>query len=200
MKILFIDNFDSFANTIAAYFELEGAEVIMYKSDCSIDIIEKENPDLILLGPGPNGPKDAGNYMKIIEVYHEKYPIFGICLGFQALMQYFGEDVKRLHEIIHGASSAIEHDGKTIFEGIKPNEQFARYHSLGVYKVPKCFEISASVNKIVMAARHKTLPIEGVQFHPESILSMKNDAGKKLVKNVIKHLIDKKRGLKTKRR
>ena len=198
MKILYIDNYDSFANTICAYFQLEGAEVIMYKSDCSLNIIEKENPDLILLGPGPNGPKDAGNYMKIIETYHKKYPMFGICLGFQAMMQYFGEDVKRLHEIIHGASSPVEHDGKTIFEGIKPNEQFARYHSLGVYKVPETFEISGKVNGIVMSARHKTLPIEGVQFHPESILSMKNDAGKKLVKNVIKHLILKKEVLKRK--
>jgi anthranilate synthase/aminodeoxychorismate synthase-like glutamine amidotransferase len=191
MKIVYIDNYDSFANTIAAYFQLENVEVKIYKSNCSINVIDKEKPDLILLGPGPNGPNDAGNYLKIIDTYKNEYPIFGICLGFQAIMQYFGEDVKQVHEIIHGASSKIQHDGKTIFTGIEKNAKFARYHSLGVYKVPNEFEISAQTNNIIMGARHKTFPIEGVQFHPESILSMKNDSGKRLIQNIIKYLCKK---------
>jgi anthranilate synthase/aminodeoxychorismate synthase-like glutamine amidotransferase len=186
MKIVFIDNYDSFANTIAAYFTNAGAKVIMYKSNCSIETIEKEKPEMILLGPGPNGPREAGNYLKIIEHFHKKTPIFGICLGFQAIMEYFGEKVKPLKEVMHGQASEITHDGKTIYEGIKPNQKFARYHSLGVLKVPKEFEISAKAGEIVMSARHKTLPIEGIQFHPESILSMHDNAGKKLIENIVK--------------
>ncbi len=189
MKILFIDNYDSFANTIAAYFTNAGAEVVVYTSDCSLKVVEKENPDLILLGPGPNGPREAGNYMQIIDKYHKTIPIFGICLGFQAMMEYFGEGVKPLFEVMHGAASEIEHDGKTIFEEIPSPAKFARYHSLGVLKVPQTFEISAKTsNGIIMSARHKTLPIEGVQFHPESILSMHNEAGKKLIENVVKKI------------
>ena len=192
IKIVYVNNYDSFANTIEAYFTNAGAEVSMYNSNCSIKTIEKENPCIILLGPGPNGPREAGNYLKIIEHFHKQTPIFGICLGFQALMEYFGENVKPLKEIMHGQASEIQHDGKTIFSGIKQGQKFARYHSLGVLKTPKCFEASAKTNNgIIMSARHKTLPIEGVQFHPESILSMENEAGKKLVANVIKYLARK---------
>jgi anthranilate synthase/aminodeoxychorismate synthase-like glutamine amidotransferase len=192
MKIVFIDNFDSFANTIAAYFTNAGAEVVMYNSNCSIETIEKEKPELIILGPGPNGPREAGNYMKVIEKFHRRVPIFGICLGFQAIMEYFGEQVKPLQEVIHGSASEIKHDEKTIFTGIASPAKFARYHSLGVTKVPNNFVASAKCGKIIMAARHKTLPIEGVQFHPESILSMHENAGKKLIENVLKELKKKK--------
>jgi len=185
IKIVFIDNYDSFANTIEAYFTNAGAEVVMYKSNCSIKTIQKEKPDLILLGPGPNGPREAGNYLEVINKFKEKTPIFGICLGFQAIMEYFGEPVNPLREIMHGQANGIEHDGKTIFKGIQPKQKFARYHSLGILKVPAEFEISARAGNIVMAARHKTLPIEGVQFHPESILSMREESGKKLIENIV---------------
>jgi anthranilate synthase/aminodeoxychorismate synthase-like glutamine amidotransferase len=191
IKIIYVDNYDSFANTIEAYFINAGAEVVMYNSNCSIKTIEKEKPNIILLGPGPNGPKEAGNYLKVIEHFHKRTPIFGICLGFQAIMEYFGEPVKPLKEVMHGQASEIQHDGKTIFEGITPKQKFARYHSLGVLKVPQSFEISAKAGEVVMAARHKTLPIEGVQFHPESILSMENEGGKKLIANVLKYLARK---------
>ena len=188
-KIVYIDNYDSFANTIAAYFINAGADVVMYKSDCSIDMIDKENPDLILLGPGPNSPKEAGNYLKILKRYHKKYPFFGICLGFQAMMEFFGEPVLPLDEVIHGAASRINHNCKTIFQGIDKDAEFARYHSLGVKKVPDCFNLSAKTDSgIVMAACHKTLPIVGIQFHPESILSMHEDSGKRLIKNVLSNI------------
>jgi len=157
----------------------------MYNSNCSIETIQKQKPDLILLGPGPNGPREAGNYLDVIDKFHKTTPIFGICLGFQAIMEYFGEPVKPLAEVMHGQASEVEHDGKTIFRGIAPKQKFARYHSLGVLKVPNCFEISAKAGNVIMSARHKTLPIEGVQFHPESILSMHNEGGKKLIQNVI---------------
>jgi len=185
MKVMYIDHYDSFANTIVAYFVNNGAEVSIYKSDCSLDVIEKENPDLIVLGPGPKGPKEAGNYLDIIDKFHKTKPIFGICLGFQALMEYFGEEVKPLKEIIHGSATKVSNDGKTIFKNIINDEKFARYHSLGVLDVPKCFEVSAKIGDIVMAARHKEFKIEGIQFHPESILSMHDDSGNKLIKNVM---------------
>lgn len=175
MKIAYIDNYDSFAYNIVAYLEQEGAEVNVYKSDEQINIQE----DIIVLGPGPNGPKESG-YLPIIERYKHK-PIFGICLGFQALMEYFGEEVVPLDETVHGSASMIEHDNKTIFRNIT-DATFARYHSLGVHNVPEDFIRSATVNNIVMAARHKTLKIEGVQFHPESILSVE---GRKLLRNML---------------
>ncbi len=186
MRILYVDNYDSFADIIAAYFTMAGADVIMYKSDTSAGVIGAESKDMILLGPGPSGPKEAGNYLEVIDRYHRELPFFGICLGHQALMEYFGEPVIQLDEIVHGAESPVKHDGRSIFEGIESPANFGRYHSLGVKKVPDCFEISASYDGVVMAARHRDLPIEGVQFHPESILSMEGNAGRKLVENVVR--------------
>jgi len=189
MKIIMIDNYDSFANTIAAYFTDAGADVTIYKSDCQIDVIGKviadEKTDLIILGPGPNGPKDAGNYLEIIKRFHKTIPIFGICLGFQTMMEYFGMPVKKLENVMHGDSCIVEHCEKGIFKGIKKNEEFARYNSLGVTDVPEYFEVTARSENIIMAAKHKLLPIEGIQFHPESLLSMQNEAGKKLIKNIL---------------
>ncbi len=185
-KIVYIDNYDSFANTIAAYFKNCNTNVVIFKSDCEIKIIQNEKPDMILLGPGPNGPKQAGNYLEIIDKFKNKIPIFGICLGFQAIMQYFGEKVKPLKQTIHGAATEIKHDKKGIFKNIKQNEKFARYHSLGVLNTPECFiQTAACSTNIIMAAKHKTLPIEGIQFHPESILSMQNNAGEKLIQNIV---------------
>ena len=217
MKINFIDNGDSFADTIAAYFAVAGADVRMLRSNCSLDTAMSGEPDLMLLGPGPNGPKDAGNYMELLDKYHRELPFFGICLGFQAMMEYFGQPVVRLDDVVHGGRVPVKHNGKGIFEGIQPEAQFARYNSLGVYDVPDCFEKTATspgvvgpvtkyrflggnritpdeytervtTKDIVMAARHKTLPIEGIQFHPESVLSMTNENGMKLVSNVLKYL------------
>lgn len=187
-RVLFVDNYDSFPCTIAAYFMMAGADVTMYKSDTRMGEIRKQagNHNMILLGPGPSGPEQAGNYLEVIEEYHDKMPLFGVCLGHQALMHFFGERVEQLGEIVHGAESPVANDGKTIFEGIETPALFGRYHSLGVTKVPDCFEASATYDGIVMAARHKNLPIESVQFHPESILSYDNDAGQKLVENVVR--------------
>lgn len=187
-RVLYVDNYDSFAYTIAAYFMMTGADVTMYKSDTRMGEIRKRagNHNMILLGPGPSGPEQAGNYLEVIGEYHDKKPIFGVCLGHQALMHFFGEPVKQLREIVHGAESPVEHDRKTIFEGIDSPAFFGRYHSLGVNKIPDCFEASATYDGIVMAARHKHLPIESVQFHPESILSYDGDAGQRLVENVVR--------------
>lgn len=188
MKINYIDNYDSFANTIAAYFRMAGADVAHLKSDCGLETAVRGAPDLILLGPGPNDPRNAGNYMALLDRHHGQLPFFGICLGFQAMMEYFGQPVERLDDVVHGAAVRVSHDGEGIFEGIRPDAEFARYNSLGVYKVPDCFEVTAtqSGNGLVMAARHKALPIEGVQFHPESILSDGDNSGMLLIQNIVK--------------
>ncbi len=187
MKINYIDHYDSFANTIAAYFRIAGAEVRIYKSNCSLETAISGNPDMILLGPGPNDPKSAGNYMELLDKYHKDLPFFGICLGFQAIMEYFGQPVERLKldEIVHGASVPVHHEGKGIFEGIPKNAEFVRYNSLGVYKVPYCLEVTATSDEMIMAVRHRTLLIEGIQFHPESILSSINSNGERLIKNIV---------------
>lgn len=187
-KLLFIDNYDSFANTIAAYFANAGADVTMLKSDSTLQAIERRNKELILLGSGPNGPRQAGNYLEVIDRYKHITPIFGICLGHQCIVEYFGGNVHPLNEPAHGDSALVQHDGKTIFEQLPNPAEFARYHSLGIYvdEVPEQMEVSATLDNIVMGARHKTLPIEGVQFHPESVLS--NSGGMLMIQNVLKYL------------
>jgi anthranilate synthase/aminodeoxychorismate synthase-like glutamine amidotransferase len=187
-KLLFIDNYDSFANTIAAYFANAGADVTMLKSDSTMTAIYKQDKDIIVLGPGPNGPEEAGNYLEVIHVYNRNRPILGICLGYQCLVNYFGGNVHPLNEPAHGVSALAEHDGKTIFEGLASPMEVARYHSLGVYadEVPEKLEISATLGDIVMGIRHKSDPIEGIQFHPESVLS--NAQGMRLIQNALGYL------------
>ena len=122
--------------------------------------------------------------MRIIELYHQKFPMFGVCLGHEALIEFFGGNLK-LTEPVHGKSSPIHHDGKTIFDGILQDFSAGRYHSLVADKVPDCLEVSATTGSLVMAIRHKTLPIEGVQFHPESVLTMKGGSGFSMISNII---------------
>lgn len=183
-KVLMIDNFDSFTFNIVDYMEQLGCDVKVYRNDAPPSIIHELNPELIVLSPGPSVPKNAGNLMKMIELSYQKYPIFGVCLGLEALIEFFGGSLKFVPPV-HGKSSPIHHDGKTIFCGLDKNFLGGRYHSLVADKIPDCFEISAKYQNLVMAIRHKTLPIEGVQFHPESVLSMKGKNGFRLIENVI---------------
>ncbi len=183
-KILMIDNFDSFTFNIVDYMEQLGAQVSVYRNDVDPSIIAKINPELIVISPGPSVPKNAGNLMKMIEVSYEKYPIFGVCLGLEALIEFFGGSLK-FTTPVHGKSSPIHHDGKTIFTALDQDFPGGRYHSLVADKVPDCFEVSAKVDDLVMAIRHRELPIEGVQFHPESVLTMKKNNGFRLIENVI---------------
>lgn len=183
-NILVIDNFDSFTFNLVDYIEQQGCDVTVYRNDAPVEIVKEVNPDLIVFSPGPSVPKNAGNMMAMIEKYHQQYPMFGVCLGHEAFVEFFGGSLK-LTEPVHGKSSPITHDGKTVFENIEENFLAGRYHSLVADEVPDCFEVSATVDDLVMAIRHKKLPIEGVQFHPESVLSMKSGNGMKLMKNVI---------------
>lgn len=186
MKIFLLDNFDSFTFNLVDYFEQLGCEVNVYRNNVDIEIVDTVKPDLIVLSPGPSIPANAGNMMKLIGKYHEKYPMFGVCLGHEAFIEYFGGSLK-LVEPVHGRSSEIKHDGRTIFDGIEQHFLAGRYHSLCADKVPDCFEVSAETGNLVMAMRHKTLPIEGVQFHPESVLTMKGGNGFKMIQNIVNH-------------
>ena len=183
-KILVIDNFDSFTFNLVDYFKQLNCTVEVYRNDLDINLIKKINPDLIVISPGPSIPKNAGNLMSLIDKYHQTYPFFGVCLGHEAFIEYFGGSLKFVKPV-HGKFNEIKHDGKTIFTELKNPFAGGRYHSLAGDKIPDCFEISATYDDIVMGIRHKKYPIEGVQFHPESILTMKNNSGFKMIKNIV---------------
>lgn len=183
-NILIIDNFDSFTFNLSDYFKQLGCKVKVYRNTINPSLIEKVNPDLIVISPGPSVPKNAGNLMEIVNQYHSKYPIFGVCLGHEALIEYFGGTLK-FTKPVHGKSSKISHDSKGIFQDVTQDFDAGRYHSLVADKIPDCFEQSATSEGLAMAIRHKTLPIDGVQFHPESVLTMRQGNGFKIIKNLI---------------
>jgi anthranilate synthase/aminodeoxychorismate synthase-like glutamine amidotransferase len=185
--ILIIDNYDSFTYNLVQYLGELGAEIIVRRND-EVSIEEIENtlqPEKILISPGPGTPDDAGVSLEVLKRFTNKVPILGVCLGHQAIGQIFGGRVIRAPEPVHGKPVEIRHDGKTIFAGLDDNFSAGRYHSLIVERdsLPECLEISAtSPDGLVMGLRHKTYKIEGVQFHPESILTTQ---GKKLLQNFI---------------
>jgi len=185
--LLVIDNYDSFTYNLVQYLGELGADMKVVRNDeVSVDEIENDlRPERILISPGPGTPDDAGITLSAIERFAGKLPILGVCLGHQAIGQHFGGEVVRAPVPVHGKPVEIKHDGKTIFDGIPQDFSAGRYHSLVVERnsVPDCLEISAeSPDGLVMAMRHKTEKIEGVQFHPESILT---DHGKLLLKNFL---------------
>jgi para-aminobenzoate synthetase component II len=184
--ILMIDNYDSFTYNLVQYLGQLGEELIVKRNDeITIREIEELNPDFLMISPGPCSPNEAGISMSAIEHFAGKIPIFGVCLGHQSIAQVFGGDVVRAERLMHGKTSQIFHDGKTIFAGLPNPFTATRYHSLIVKKetLPNCFEISAWTDADeIMAIRHKTLPIEGVQFHPESIMT---SHGLEMLKNFI---------------
>ena len=186
--LLIIDNYDSFTYNLVQYLGELGAEMRIVRNDeVTVDEIEKDlKPEKILISPGPGTPDNAGISLSTIERFAERIPILGVCLGHQAIGQYFGGRVVRGPQPVHGKPVNVTHDGKTIFNGIPQNFAAGRYHSLVVDRetVPDCLEISAeSPDGLIMAMRHKTLPVEGVQFHPESILT---EHGKQLLSNFLR--------------
>jgi len=185
--LLVIDNYDSFTYNLVQYLGELGAEMKVVRNDeVSVDEIEDAlKPERILISPGPGNPDSAGITLGVIDRFADKLPILGVCLGHQAMGQHFGGKVARGPEPVHGKPVQILHDGKTIFEDIPNNFAAGRYHSLIVERDewPDCLEISAeSPDGLVMGLRHKTLPVEGVQFHPESILT---EHGRKLLQNFL---------------
>jgi len=187
MRVLFIDNFDSFTYNLVEEFQKRKCNVLVYRNNVDIKIIdktiEKFKPNLIVLSPGPSRPKDAGNSTNIIKKYYKKIPIFGICLGHQCIIEAFGGKVDRAPETIHGKYSKILHDRKTIFKNLENPFRAGRYHSLTGLEIPYDLEVSARTeNDIVMGVRHKDYFVEGLQFHPESVLTT---CGGKIIENII---------------
>jgi para-aminobenzoate synthetase component II len=186
--LLVIDNYDSFTYNLVQYLGELGETIEVRRND-EVTVAEIESqlrPERILISPGPGTPDNAGISLNVIEHFAGKVPILGVCLGHQAIGQAFGGKVVRAPELMHGKASDICHDGKTIFEGLTDHFQGGRYHSLIVERdsLPACLEISAFTNDdIIMGLRHRELKVEGVQFHPESILT---DEGKKLLANFLK--------------
>ena len=180
MRVLMIDNYDSFTYNLVQYLRELGAEVLVHRNDqITIEEIEALNPDRLMISPGPCTPNEAGISIAAIQHFAGKLPILGVCLGHQAIGQAFGGKVIRARQVMHGKTSPIYHSGVGIFRNLPSPYTATRYHSLVVEKdsLPDCLEMTAwtchedgSVDE-VMGMRHKTLPIEGVQYHPESILS-----------------------------
>jgi len=184
--ILIIDNYDSFTYNLYQYIGEISPNLIVYRNDqISIEEIEKLNPERIIISPGPCTPREAGISIDVIKHFAGKIPILGVCLGHQAIGSAFGGRIIRSPEIMHGKTSLIYHDGKTIFKGLANPFEATRYHSLIIEKesLPDCLTVTAwTSNGIIMGIRHKKFMIEGVQFHPESILTK---VGKDLLKNFI---------------
>jgi anthranilate synthase component 2/para-aminobenzoate synthetase component 2 len=185
--ILMIDNYDSFTYNLVQYFGELGEEIRVFRNDrISIRDIESLLPDRIVISPGPGTPQNAGISVDVIRHFWEKLPILGVCLGHQAIAEAFNGEVVRNNRLMHGKTSPIFHDGKTIFSGLPNPFEATRYHSLVIRRetLPACLEISAETREgEIMGVRHRELPIEGVQFHPESILTK---SGMDLLKNFLK--------------
>jgi anthranilate synthase/aminodeoxychorismate synthase-like glutamine amidotransferase len=184
-RVLVVDNYDSFTYNLVQYLGELGCDLEVVRNDrASVDELLERDFDRVVVSPGPCTPNEAGMSLEVTRRFPEAgVPTLGVCLGHQSMAQAFGATVVR-HVPVHGKTTTIEHDGRTIFAGLPSPLTVGRYHSLVVDEasVPDCFEVSASGGGVVMALRHRELPAEGVQFHPESVLT---DDGKLLLKNFL---------------
>tara|TARA_R110001583_G_scaffold51161_2_gene159690 strand:+ start:13618 stop:14193 length:576 start_codon:yes stop_codon:yes gene_type:complete len=188
--LLMIDNYDSFTYNLVQYFgELNQYVVVKRNDQISLKEIADLNPDHLVISPGPCTPNDAGISLSVIERFAGEIPLLGVCLGHQSIAQVFGGDVIRAKQVKHGKNSLIQHDEKGVFTGLNNPLNVTRYHSLVVKEesLPNCFDISATAldSNEIMGIRHKTLALEGVQFHPESIMS---EQGLQLLNNFIQQV------------
>jgi para-aminobenzoate synthetase component II len=182
--IVVIDNYDSFTYNLVQYLGELGEDLRVFRNDkVTIEEIQHIHPARILISPGPGTPHDAGISEKVVQHFYKSVPILGVCLGHQAIGEVFGGKVVRAPSLMHGKISQIFHDGKTLFRGLPQGFPATRYHSLVVSDVPACLEVSAETKEgVVMGLRHRDFPTEGIQFHPESIMTV---AGKSLLKNFL---------------
>lgn len=193
MRVLMIDNYDSFTYNLVQYLQELGAEVLVHRND-QIDLagMETVGADRLMISPGPCSPNEAGISVEAIRHFAGKLPILGVCLGHQSLGQAFGGEVVRAGQVMHGKTSSVHHTGQGVFAGLPSPFTATRYHSLVVARetLPECFEITAWTGneqgemEEIMGMRHKELPLEGVQFHPESILT---EHGHAMLKNFLEH-------------
>jgi anthranilate synthase/aminodeoxychorismate synthase-like glutamine amidotransferase len=184
--ILVIDNYDSFTYNLVQYLGELGQEPVVRRNDeTSIQEVEELQPARIVISPGPGQPSDAGISLSLIQRFAGRIPLLGVCLGHQAIAQAFGASIVRATVVMHGKSSEVSHDGDTIFRGLESPFSAGRYHSLVVDpdSVPECLEVSARTRDgVIMGIRHREKQVEGVQFHPESILT---SAGRRLLLNFV---------------
>jgi anthranilate synthase component 2 len=184
--LLMIDNYDSFTYNLVQYFGELGQEVVVRRNDeIILDEVAALEPDHIVISPGPCTPNEAGVSVPIIERFAGKIPLLGVCLGHQSIGQAFGGHIVHAKELMHGKTSAIEHNGDGVFRSLPSPLQATRYHSLVIERdtLPDCLEVTAwSDDGEIMGVRHKSLPVEGVQFHPESILT---EHGHELLRNFL---------------
>lgn len=188
--VFVLDNYDSFTYNLVQYLGELGAEVEVRRNDqVTVEDVEALHPERILLSPGPCTPQEAGISIDLIRYFAGKVPLLGVCLGHQAIGAAFGGEVVRARHLMHGKTSQVEHDGKTIFTGLPSPMTATRYHSLVVAErlLPKDLEVSATSKErdgssVIMGLRHRRFPVEGVQFHPESVLTQE---GKQLIRNFL---------------
>jgi anthranilate synthase/aminodeoxychorismate synthase-like glutamine amidotransferase len=189
--VFVLDNYDSFTYNLVQYLGELGAEVVVRRNDeITVDGVEAMHPERILLSPGPCTPQEAGISIDLVRHFAGKVPLLGVCLGHHAIGAAFGGEIVRAPKLMHGKTSEVQHDGKTIFRGLASPMTATRYHSLIVQEkgLPKDLEISAYAaenggSRVIMGLRHKRFPVEGVQFHPESVLTAD---GKKLIENFLR--------------
>jgi anthranilate synthase/aminodeoxychorismate synthase-like glutamine amidotransferase len=185
-KVLFIDNFDSFTYNLVDDFCKRDCLARVYRADTDLEELKQLAdgfvPDLLVISPGPGTPDTAGVSLSAVGYFKDKLPIFGVCLGHQVIVQYFGGKIGHAPVPMHGKPSRVTHNQQGIFAGVENPLQAGRYHSLCVSQLPDCLERTAEFEGIIMGVRHKKLPIFGVQFHPESILT---PAGGKIIENIL---------------
>jgi anthranilate synthase/aminodeoxychorismate synthase-like glutamine amidotransferase len=185
-KVLFIDNFDSFTYNLVDDFCKRNCQAKVYRADTELqelkNVANEFNPDLLVISPGPGTPDTAGVSLAAVDYFKDKLPILGVCLGHQVIAQHFGAKIGHAPKPMHGKPSRVTHNGEDVFAGIENPLQAGRYHSLVALELPDCLEKTAEYEGIVMGIRHKELPIFGVQFHPESILT---PAGGKIIENIL---------------
>jgi anthranilate synthase/aminodeoxychorismate synthase-like glutamine amidotransferase len=177
--MLLIDNYDSFTYNLVQAFAAQGAEVIVQRNDAiSVDEALELDPTHLVISPGPGRPEDAGVSLDMIGAFKERVPVFGVCLGHQCIVHHFGGAIVRAERLMHGKTSMVSHDSKSVYQGISQPFEVGRYHSLCAEQdsLPDELELTAKTDRNeIMGVRHKTLQVEGVQFHPESVLTPEGD-------------------------
>ena len=187
LRLLLIDNYDSFTYNLVQAFEYQGAEVLVHRNDqITVKQAHALAPSHLVVSPGPGRPENAGVSMQMIRAFAEYIPVLGVCLGHQSMVAEFGGDVVLAKTLMHGKTSLAQHDGMTLFRGLDNPLEVGRYHSLAasLHSLPDVFTVTAKTDDgEIMAIRHKGLPLEGVQFHPESVLTPQGD---QLMENFLK--------------
>jgi anthranilate synthase/aminodeoxychorismate synthase-like glutamine amidotransferase len=185
MRILMVDNYDSFTYNLVHLFEELGSDVVVRRND-AVTVAEAEGlaPDRLVVSPGPGRPEEAGVSVELVRALAPRVPTLGVCLGHQAIVEAFGGEIGQAHALLHGKASVVEHDGRGIYAGLPERFEAGRYHSLAATRVPDELEVSAwTSDGEVMGVRHRELPVDGVQFHPESVLTL--PLGREIARNFL---------------